>query len=261
MIFDTHSHYTSHQFDADRAALLDSLPAQGVCGVVDCGTDYATTLKSLELARQYPWFYTAAGIHPESLIEEDASTNTQFGGDWRAELAQLEMLLSDPRVVAVGECGLDYHWPVPKDAQLEMFEAHLALAKKHDMPVLVHDREAHADTYALLAQYRPKGIVHCFSGSAPDAVRLAQQGMYIGFGGVLTFANARKTVEAAAALPLERIVLETDCPYMAPVPFRGKRCDSGMILYVAQKLSEIHQKSVEEVLSVTEQNAHTLFRV
>lgn len=261
MIFDTHSHYTSRQFDADRAALLNSLPAQGVCGVVDCGTDYATTLKSLELARQYPWFYTAAGIHPESLIEEDASTNTQFGGDWHAELAQLETLLSDPRVVAVGECGLDYHWPVPKDAQLEMFEAHLALAKKHDMPVLVHDREAHADTYALLAQYRPKGIVHCFSGSAPDAVRLAQQGMYIGFGGVLTFANARKTVEAAAALPLERIVLETDCPYMAPVPFRGKRCDSGMILYVAQKLSEIHQKPVEEVLSVTEQNARTLFRV
>ena len=167
--------------------------------------------------------------------------------------------MSDPHVVAVGECGLDYHWPVPKDAQLEMFEAHLALAKKHDMPVLVHDREAHADTYALLAQYRPKGIVHCFSGSAPDAVRLAQQDMYIGFGGVLTFANARKTVEAAAALPLERIVLETDCPYMAPVPFRGKRCDSGMILYVAQKLSEIHQKPVEEVLSVTEQNARTLF--
>ncbi len=195
MIFDTHSHYTSHQFDADRTALLDSLPAQGVCAVVDCGTDYATTLKSLELARQYPWFYTAAGIHPESLIEEDASTNTQFGGDWRAELAQLETLLSDPRVVAVGECGLDYHWPVPKDAQLAMFEAHLELANKHDMPVLVHDREAHADTYALLAQYRPKGIVHCFSGSAPDAVRLAEQGMYIGFGGVLTFANARKTVE------------------------------------------------------------------
>ena len=186
-IFDTHAHYTSHQFDDDRHTLLSELPGRGVVGVVDCGTDYDSSRACLALAEQYPYLYAALGIHPESIIEEDASTNTRFGGDWAAELAAIRPLFDHPKAVAVGECGLDYHWPIPKEAQLALFEAHLKLALELDKPIIVHDRQAHADVYALLKQYRPKGVVHCFSGSAEDAVMLAQQGMYIGFGGALTF--------------------------------------------------------------------------
>lgn len=259
MIFDTHAHYTSRRFADHRTALLDSLPAQGVAGVVDCAVDYASALESLAFARTYPWLYTAVGIHPESLIEEEASTQTKFGGDWRAELAALETLLDDENVVAVGECGLDYHWPVPKDAQNQMFEAHLALARVHEMPILVHDREAHADTYALLRKYRPKGILHCYSGSADDAKWITAQGMHLGVGGVVTFPNSRHLRESVAAVPLERLVLETDCPYMAPVPFRGKECNSAMISHIAAAVADIRGISTEEVLEITHANARALF--
>ena len=261
MIFDTHAHYTSRRFDGRRDALLDSLPAQGVVGVIECGVDLATSRAALALSRARPWIFAAAGIHPESLIEEDASTQTEFGGDWRAELAALEPLFADARVVAVGECGLDHHWPVPADAQLALFEAQLRLACERDLPVLVHDREAHAETYALLKKYRPKGILHAFSGSADDAVWLARQGLLIGFGGALTFKNARRAVEAAAALELGSIVLETDCPYIAPEPLRGRECHSGMICHTARRLAEIKGIPVEDVLRATEENARRLFGV
>ncbi|WP_423230951.1 TatD family hydrolase [Ruthenibacterium lactatiformans] len=187
MIFDTHAHYTSHRFDGHRDEVLDSLPAQGVCGVVECGVDLATSRAALALAETRPWVWAAAGVHPESLIEDDASTVYEFHGDWRAELAAIEPLYGDPRVVAVGECGLDHHWPVPEDAQLALFEAELAASQEHSLPILVHDREAHAETYALLKRYRPRGILHAFSGSADDALWIARQGMLLGFGGALTF--------------------------------------------------------------------------
>ena len=259
MIFDTHAHYTAEQFDADRDSLLAALPAQNVCGIIDCGTDYATSLAAKALCETHTYMRVAAGIHPESLIDKAASTQSVYGGDWQRELQDIEALLSCPTCVAVGECGLDYHWPVPKDAQNALFEAHLQMALRHDMPVLVHDREAHADVYALLQKYRPKGIVHCYSGSADDALRLVKQGMYIGFGGALTFKNAKRAIEAAAALPLEAIVLETDCPYMAPEGFRGKRCDSSMIAVTAARLAEIKQLPLAEVLRVSEENARRLF--
>ena len=185
MIFDTHAHYTSRRFDGHRDEVLDSLPAQGVCGVVECGVDLATSRAALALAETRPWVWAAAGVHPESLIEDDASTVYEFHGDWRAELAAIEPLYGDPRVVAVGECGLDHHWPVPEDAQLALFEAELAAAQEHSLPILVHDREAHAETYALLKRYRPRGILHAFSGSADDALWIARQGMLLGFGGHL----------------------------------------------------------------------------
>lgn len=261
MIFDTHAHYTSRRFDGRRDAVLDSLPAQGVAGVVECGVDLATSRRALALSRARPWIFAAAGIHPESLIEEDTSTQLEFGGDWRAELAALAPLLDDARVVAVGECGLDHHWPVPADAQLALFEAQLRMARERDLPVLIHDREAHAETYALLKKYRPKGILHAFSGSADDALWIAAQGMLLGFGGALTFKNARRAVEAAKALGLESIVLETDCPYMAPEPMRGKECHSGMIRYTAERLAQIKGLSADEVLRVTEENARRLFGV
>ena len=260
-IFDTHAHYTSRQFNADRPELLSVLPWLGVEAMIDCGTDYDSTLQSIALAERYPWVYTAAGIHPESIIEEDASTNTRFGGDWKAEMAAIRPLYAHPRVVAVGEVGLDYHWPVPKEAQLEMFEEHLKLALELDMPITVHDREAHADTYALLAKYRPKGVVHCYSGSAEDAVRLVEQGMYIGFTGACTFKGAKRALKAIEAIPANRLLLETDCPYMAPTPHRGKRCDSSLIPFTAKVMAQVKGVDVQQMLDITCANAARLFGV
>lgn len=260
-IFDTHAHYTSHQFDEDRSALLSDLPGRGVVGVVDCGTDYDSSRASLALTDQYPYVYAALGIHPESIIEEDTSTNTRFGGDWAAELEAIRPLFDHPKAVAVGECGLDYHWPIPKEAQLALFEAHLKLALELDKPIIVHDRQAHADVYALLKQYKPKGVVHCFSGSAEDALMLAEQGMYIGFGGALTFKGAKRAVKAAAALPLERILLETDCPYMAPEPCRGRRCDSGLIAHTGEFLAEVRGVDPDVIFAATTENAKRLFGI
>ena len=165
----------------------------------------------------------------------------------------------DPKVVAVGECGLDYHWPVPKDAQLALFEAEIRLALELDKPIIVHDRQAHADVYALLKKYRPKGIVHCYSGSAEDAVQLAAQGLYIGFGGACTFNGAKRAANAIEALPLDAIVLETDCPYMAPEPVRGTRCDSSLIRYVGTYIAQRKALAPEEVFCTTAANARRVF--
>ena len=259
LIFDTHAHYTASRFDEDRGALLASLPAQGVALVVDCGTDLATTKESLALGGQYPWLYTAAGIHPESLIDEEAGTLTHFGGDWRRELAEITPLLQNPRVVAVGECGLDHHWPVPKDEQLLLFEAQIRLSLESGRPLIIHDREAHAETYALLKKYKPKGVLHAFSGSAEDVGWLTAQEMYIGFTGVVTFKNARRPLEAAAAVPPEQLLLETDCPYMAPVPCRGQRSHSGMIKHTAAAIAAVRGAQPEEILKQTLANGRRFF--
>ena len=179
-IFDTHAHYSARAFDADRFALLDSLPAKGVAGVCEQATHSGDAPRVLELAHRYPWVVAAIGIHPESLLAAEdcgedgpAPTVSVYGGDWAAEMKALAPYYDDPKVVAVGECGLDYHWPVPKDAQLALFEAEIRLALELDKPIIVHDRNAHADVYALLKKYQPKGIVHCYSGSADDAIWLA----------------------------------------------------------------------------------------
>ena len=253
-IFDTHAHYSARAFDADRFALLDSLPAKGVVGVCEQATHSGDAPRVLELAHRYPWVVAAIGIHPESLLPaadcgEDgpAPTVSVYGGDWAAEMRALAPCYEDPKVVAVGECGLDYHWPVPKDAQLALFEAEIRLALELDKPIIVHDRQAHADVYALLKKYRPKGIVHCYSGSAEDALWLAQQGLYLGFGGACTF------------LPLEAIVLETDCPYMAPEPVRGTRCDSSLIRYVGEYIAQLKGISAEEVFRTTAENARRVY--
>ena len=259
MIFDTHAHYTSRRFDGHRDEVLDSLPAQGVCGVVECGVDLATSRAALALAETRPWVWAAAGVHPESLIEDDASTVYEFHGDWRAELAAIEPLYGDPRVVAVGECGLDHHWPVPEDAQLALFEAELAAAQEHSLPILVHDREAHAEMYELLRQYRPRGVLHCYSGSAEDAAWLTAQGMALGFGGAVTYKGAKRAAKVLAMVPHELAVLETDCPYMSPEPVRGTRNDSRNIAYVAAKIGEIWQMDAQSVLDLTAENAKRIF--
>ena len=265
-IFDTHAHYSSRAFDADRFALLDSLPDKGVVGVCEQATHSGDAPRVLELAHRYPWVVAAIGIHPESLLpaadcgeEGPAPTVSVYGGDWAAEMRALMPYYADPKVVAVGECGLDYHWPVPKDAQLAMFEAHIRLALELDKPIIVHDRQAHADVYALLKKYRPKGIVHCYSGSAEDAVQLAAQGLYIGFGGACTFNGAKRAAKAIDALPLDAIVLETDCPYLTPVPHRGRRNESAYVRYVCDKVAEIKGLDPEEVAAATTANARRMF--
>jgi TatD DNase family protein len=265
-IFDTHAHYSAHAFDEDRFALLDSLPAKGVVGVCEQATHSGDAPHCVELAHRYPWIWAAVGIHPESLLAAEdcgsdgcAPTVSVYGGDWQAELNSLLPLFDDPKVVAVGECGLDYHWPVPKDAQLAMFEAHIRLALELNKPIIVHDRQAHADVYALLKKYRPKGILHCYSGSAEDALWLAEQGMLLGFGGACTFKGAKHAVKAIEALSLDNIVLETDCPYMAPEPVRGTRCDSSLIAHVGQFIAQQKGISPEEVFTRTDANARRVF--
>lgn len=250
-IFDTHSHYDDAQFDADRNDLLKSLPQKGVIGVVSCGCDPESTRFNAGLAEQYDYIYFAAGLHPENLE-----------GLKMDDLDEIERYAKEEKCVAIGEIGLDYHWMASsKEVQKEFFAAQCELANKLDMPVIVHDREAHADTLAILKQYRPKGVLHCFSGSAETAKEIVKMGMYIGLNGVATFKNARKSIEAAKAIPIERLVLETDCPYLAPVPHRRKRNDSSFIPFIAERLGEELGIPAQELLNITAQNAKRLYEL
>ena len=252
-IFDSHAHYYSHQFDSDREQLLGwVLQERGVVGIVNMGSDLGSCYATLELARRYDYIWGGVGIHPEDALD--------LPEDW---LGQIQEMLKEPKIVAVGEIGLDYHWldACPKDRQQEVFGLQLELAKELSLPVVVHDREAHADTLSFLRQYRPAGVVHCFSGSWETAKEILNLGMYIGLGGVVTFKNARHPVEVAKNIPLDRLLLETDCPYMAPVPFRGKRNDSSLIAYVAERIGEVRGQPAEEILQAAEANARRLFAI
>ncbi len=267
-IFDTHAHYTSAAFDADRDALLASLPAKGVSGICEQTTSSGDAAACVAMAHRYDFVYAAIGIHPESLLPAEtcppgqlAPTITRYHGDWRAELDAMLPYFDDPKVVAVGECGLDHHWPVPAEAQLALFEAELRLARELDKPIIVHDREAHAEIYALLKKYRPKGIVHCYSGSAEDAAWLTAQGLSLGFGGACTWQGAHRAAKAIAAAPLTQIVLETDCPYMAPQPCRGQRCDSSMIAYVGETIAALKGVTPFEIFQITDANARRVFQI
>ena len=265
-IFDTHAHYSARAFDADRFALLDSLPAKGVVGVCEQATHSGTPPKCWSWPTATPgWWRPLASTRKACCLPPTAAKMAlpprcrYTAGTGRPEMRALAPCYDDPKVVAVGECGLDYHWPVPKDAQLALFEAEIRLALELDKPIIVHDRQAHADVYALLKKYQPRGIVHCYSGSADDAVWLAQQGLYIGFGGACTFQGAKRAAKAIAALPLEAIVLETDCPYMAPEPVRGTRCDSSLIRYVGEYIAQLKGISAEEVFRTTAENARRVY--
>lgn len=249
-IFDTHAHYDDSAFDDDREEVLERLFSEGVSGIVNQGTTLETSRTSIALAQRYPGMYAAVGIHPECV-----------DGSSMARLAMIREMSREKKVVAIGEIGLDYYYDVPKPLQQEVFAAQLQLAGECGLPVTVHDREAHGDTLELLKRYRPQGILHCFSGSSEMAGEVWKLGMLIGIGGVITFKNARKTVEVVEALPLEAIVLETDCPYLAPVPFRGKRNDSGLMVHTAQRIAEIKGMTAEEVLLVTEENARRVYHI
>ena len=260
-IFDTHAHYCSRQFEPDRDALMQALPAAGVTGVLECATHSGDAPRVLALAHKYPFVHAALGIHPESLGEENAPTVAVYHGDWRAELAAMRPLFDDPAVAAMGEIGLDHHWPLPAQEQYDLFEAQLRLAAELDLPVSVHDREAHAETYELLKKYKPRGVLHCYSGSAEDAAWLVDQGMCLGFGGAVTYKGAKRAAKVLAAIPHEAAVLETDCPYMSPTPVRGKRNDSRNITYVAEYIGALWEMPAQQVLTLTAANARRVFGV
>lgn len=252
-IVDSHAHYEAEQFDEDRELLLRQVfPASGVACVVNMGSDVATSRATVDLTMQYDYVYGAVGIHPEAAGNLDR--------DW---LSAIETMSHEEKIVAIGEIGLDYHYQdaCPKPRQMDVFQAQIDLALRRDLPIVVHDREAHADVMQVLTQYRPRGVLHCFSGSAQMAKQVLQLGFYIGMGGVVTFKNARVTGEVVAVVPKDRLLLETDAPYLSPEPTRGKRNDATKIQYVAEKIAGIWQCSPEEVIAVTNENARRLFRI
>lgn len=250
-IFDSHAHYDDEQFSEDLDSLLSGFPSAGICGIVNCATDVDSTKKCISIADKYSFLYFAAGIHPHEA--EEAPDDF---------VEQLRSLSAHKKCVAIGEIGLDYHYDFsPRDKQREVFEKQLILASELDLPVIVHDREAHEDTLKLLNEYRPKGVVHCFSGSVEMAKSIIGIGMMIGLGGAVTFKNAKKPVEVAKNIPLDRLLLETDCPYMSPVPFRGKRNDSTLIKYTAEFIAEQKGLSVQELLDITTANSLNLFGI
>ena len=248
-IFDSHAHYDDEKFSEDLDVLLSSMPDCGVTGIVNCATDTASCKKSADLSDKYSFMYFAAGIHPH----EAENTEENFTDI-------LNNFAKHKKCVAIGEIGLDYHYDFsPRDAQKNVFEKQLILAKELDLPVIIHDREAHADTYELLKKYTPKGIVHCFSGSEEMAKDIVKLGMNIGLGGAVSFKNAKKPVDVAKHVPLENLVLETDCPYMTPVPHRGKRNDSSLIYITAEFISDLKGITTQELLDITKTNAERIF--
>ncbi len=250
MIFDTHAHYDDKAFDEDREELLKKLFADKVCGIVNQATDIDSANYSIALADKFSGMYAAVGIHPECADENSIK-----------KLDIIEKLAAHSKAVAIGEIGLDYYYDIPRKIQQDLFASQLELANKLSMPVNIHDREAHGDMLEFLKKYKPCGILHCFSGSLEMAKEIVKLGMYIGIGGVVTFKNARKTVEVVKNIPLKHIVLETDCPYLSPVPFRGKRNHSGMIQYTAECISEIIDVPVNEVLEITKFNAEKVYNI
>ena len=249
-IFDAHAHYDDSWFDEDRDELLASLSEKGVCGVVNNAVDLKTAAKAIEFAEEYDYFYAAVGYHPENIIG--------IPDDYLEKIAELT---KHPKVVAIGETGLDYHWDTPKDLQKRVFEEQIKLSLDLKMPLVVHDREAHGDTFDFLRKYKPNALVHCFSGSVElmrEAVRI---GCYVSLGGVVTFKNARHSIDVASEIPIDRLLLETDAPYMAPVPFRGKRNDSSKIIFAAEKIATLRGLGVQELLDITAENAKRFYNI
>ena len=253
MLFDTHAHMDDRAFDADRRALLQSLPESGIGLLMNPGCSLESSRNADRLSREYDYIYAAVGSHPDAADEVNDDVLEEY-----RKLCKL-----NPKIKAIGEIGLDYHYEdIPRDLQKKAFIAQMELARELNLPVIVHERDAHEDGMAIVREFSDvKGVFHCYSGSAEMARQLVDLGWYIGFTGVLTFKNARKAIETVEAIPLERIVIETDCPYMAPEPFRGRRNDPGKIYRMAEKLAEIKGISVEEARRITFENGKRLYRI
>ena len=253
MLFDTHAHYDDERFDEDREALLNAMPEKGVGLIVNPGCDLASSRTAVDMAQKYDFLYAAVGIHPENC------------GDFApAMMDGLRALAKAPKVVAIGEIGLDYYWAEnpPRELQQQVLRSQLALARELRLPVIFHDRDAHGDSLAIVKEFPDvTGVFHCFSGSPEMAQELLGMGWYLGFDGPVTYKNARRAPEVAAATPLDRMLIETDSPYMTPVPYRGQRNDSSYVRLVAEKLAEWKDIAPEELEHATLENGKRLFRI
>ena len=253
MLFDTHAHMDDRAFDTDRDALLTDLPNQGIALLMNPGCSLASSRNASLLSQKYDYIYAAVGSHPDAADEVNGEVLEEY-----RKLCKL-----NPKIKAIGEIGLDYHYEdIPRELQLKAFRAQMELAAELGLPAIVHERDAHEDGMKVVDEFPTvTGVFHCYSGSAEMAKELVKRGWYIGFTGVLTFKNARKAVEVAASIPIDRIVLETDCPYMSPEPFRGKRNDPGKLYRMAEKLAEIRGLTVEEIHRITVENGRRLYRI
>lgn len=253
MLFDTHAHMDDRAFDPDRRELLKNFPSQGIGLIMNPGCSLESSRNAARLSQEYDYVYAAVGSHPDAADEVTEETLNIYR----------QLIQGNPKIRAIGEIGLDYHYEdIPRDIQLRAFRMQMELAKELDLPVIVHEREAHVDGMKVVDEFpEVTGVFHCYSGSAEMAKELIKRGWYIGFTGVLTFKNARKAVEVASTISLDRIVLETDCPYMSPEPFRGKRNDPGKLYRMAEKLAEIRGLSVEEIHAITTENGKRLYRI
>ena len=253
MLFDTHAHIDDRAFDEDRERLLETLPQKGIGLLVNPGCTLASSRAACGLAREYPYIYAAVGSHPDAADEVTEACLEEYRC----------LVRENPKVVAIGEIGLDYHYEdIPREIQKRAFRMQLDLARELNLPVIVHEREAHEDGLNILRDYpEVTGVFHCFSGSAEMARQLVKKGWYVGFTGVLTFKNARRALEAAAAVPRDRVVIETDCPYMSPEPFRGQRNDPGKVYRMAEALAALWQISPEEAQAITYENGKRLYRL
>ena len=248
-IIDSHAHYDDSSFDADREEVLRELFSGEICKIVNIGCSVKSSYSSVKLAEEYAGIYAAVGLHPDAADEID-------------RIDEIRKLCDNKKVVAVGEIGLDYHYEEhSRDIQKKAFEEQLKLAAELDMPVVIHSRDAWEDTMEILRKYRPKGVMHCFSGSAETAREIVTMGMYVGFTGVVTFKNAKKALKALEAVPLDRLLVETDCPYMAPEPNRGKRNYSGYLPYTIAAMAAVKGVSPDEMAEITAENAERLFNI
>ncbi len=254
MIFETHAHFDDEAFDEDRQQLLESMQEAGIGHIVNIGANMASSHASIALAHEYDFIYATVGVHPSDTAELDDG-----------KLEELRTLSRDERCVAIGEIGLDYYWPEPDhDLQKNWFRRQITLAKEEKLPIVIHSRDAAADTMAILKEENAAengGVVHCFSYSAEIAKQCVDMGFYIGVGGVITFKNGRRLKETVDMLPLENIILETDSPYLAPTPYRGKRNCSLYLPLVADAIAEIKGVPAEEVIRITEENARKMYRI
>lgn len=251
MFFDSHGHLEDKRFNEDREQVINDLKENGVSNFINVGSNVKTSLFSAELAKEHDFIYFAAGIHPS----DSGSSN-------KGDLEMIEGLLEKEKCVALGEIGLDFYYDfTDKDTQRRYFEEQAKMAKKHNIPVIIHDRDAHEECYEMVKKHDLRGVFHCYTGSAEFAKKLLDIGFYISFTGVLTFKNARKSVEAAEIIPMDRLLIETDCPYMAPEPHRGKRNEPKYVRYVAEKLAQIKGLSVDEIAKITADNTKRLFGI
>lgn len=250
-IFDSHAHYNDDRYNDDRDKVINQVHENGVSKIINVGYDLKSSQLSICLAEKYNFIYASVGIHPH-----DASKVSHN------YIAKLENLAKNKKVIAIGEIGLDYYYEnSEKNQQKKVFCEQMELAKNLNLPVIIHSRDATQDTLEILEKYKIKGVVHCFAGSKETAKIIADMGMYLGFTGVITFPKSKKAISAIKETPIEKILLETDCPYMAPVPFRGKRCQSDMIDKIAEKISEIKNIPTQQVIDICYKNTCELFQV